>query len=125
MVYMTIFAWLLIGHFIGDWMLQNDWMARSKRGRWWSASCLVHCLVYTSTLVLIAWLSSGRTAAPAQLGLLFMLTLLTHWLIDGFNLAQHWGRAINQTQNETVRIVVDQTMHLLVLGVLVALIFPE
>lgn len=124
MTYMTIFAWLLIGHFIGDWMLQNDWMARNKRGRWWSAPCVVHCLVYTTTLVLIVWLGSGRTAEFTQLALLFVLVLLSHWLIDGFNLAEHWGRVINQTQNENVRIVVDQTMHLLVLGALVALIFP-
>lgn len=124
MTYMTIFVWLLIGHFIGDWMLQNDWMARSKRGRWWSASCVVHCLVYTSTLVLIAWFGSGRTAELTQLAFLFLSTLLTHWLIDGFNLAKHWGRIVNQTQNESVRIVVDQTMHLFVLGVLASLIFP-
>ena len=96
---MTIFAWLFIGHFIGDWMLTNDWMARSKRGRWWSAPCVVHCLVYSVTLVLIAWFGSGRTAEFAQLTLLFTFILLSHWLIDGFNLAQHWGRVINQTQN--------------------------
>lgn len=124
MPYMTIFSWLVIGHFIGDWMFQNDWMAHNKRERWWSAPCVVHCLVYTGTLVLIAWFGSRRAAETAQLAPLFVFTLLTHWLIDGFNLAQHWGRAVNQTQTESVRIVVDQTMHLLVLGVLAALIFP-
>jgi hypothetical protein len=98
-------------------------MARSKRGRWWGAACVVHCLVYTVTLVFVAWLGSGRTVEVAQLTLLFISTLLTHWLIDGFDLAQHWGRIINQTQNESVRVVVDQTMHLLALGILVTLIF--
>lgn len=124
MTYMTLFGWIFIGHFIGDWMFQNDWMARSKRGRWWGAACVAHCLVYTVTLVFVAWLGSGRTVEVAQLALLFVSTLLTHWLIDGFDLAQHWGRIINQTQNESVRIVVDQTMHLLVLGILVTLFFP-
>lgn len=124
MSYMTIFAWLVIGHLIGDWMLQNDWMAHNKRGRWWSAPCVVHCLTYTGTLVLVAWFGSGRTAGFTQLALLFTFSLLTHWLIDGFNLAHHWGRVASQTQTETVRIVVDQTMHLLVLGVMVAHIFP-
>ncbi|HQY94479.1 MAG: DUF3307 domain-containing protein [Caldilinea sp.] len=121
---MTIFAWLIIGHFIGDWMFQNDWMARDKRGRWWSAQCVVHCLVYAGILALVAWLGSGRTLAIGQLSLIFCFILLTHWLIDGFNLAHHWGRIISQTQSDFVRIVVDQTIHLLVLGVTASIFFP-
>lgn len=120
---MTIFSWLLIGHLIGDWMFQNDWMARDKRGRWWSSQCVTHCLVYTVAVVLVAWLGSGLQATAPQLGFAFFVILITHWLIDGFNLAEHWGNLINQTQSSFVRIVVDQTMHLIVLGALASLLF--
>jgi hypothetical protein len=120
---MTPFVWLCIGHLIGDWMLQNDWMARAKRGRPWGAACLTHCLVYTITLTMVycvavagplAWSSAGSVALFA--GLIF----LSHWLIDGANLPWHWGQLMRQTENPTVRLVVDQTMHVIVLAVLVA-----
>lgn len=116
---MSIIAWLFIGHLVGDWMLQNDWMARHKRGRWWSLQCVVHCVVYTIAIIVAGWLGSGFTLTTRQLGALFLFTFLSHWLIDGFNFAAHWGRLINQTDNDFVRIVVDQTMHLIVLALLV------
>lgn len=120
---MSIFAWFFLGHLIGDWMLQTDWMARGKRGRWWSAECILHCFVYTTTVMLTAWFGSRGAISPLQLGLAFSVVLLSHWLIDGFNLAELWGRFINQTRTDYVRIVVDQTMHLVVLGLLAELLF--
>lgn len=113
---MLIFPWLLLGHLIGDWMLQTDWMARNKRGRWWSLECVVHCLVYTVAVASVVWFVDHSAISPSQLGLVFVTILISHWLIDGFNLADLWGRFINQTQADYVRIVVDQTMHLIVLG---------
>ncbi|SRR5690606_2527777 len=123
MAYMTIFSWLLIGHFVGDWMFQNDWMARDKRGRWWSSQCVIHCIVYTVIMLVFAWFGSGQSASATQLGILFSVTIITHWLIDGFNLAEIWGRVVNQTQSDFVRIVVDQTMHIFVLGVTATVVF--
>ncbi len=28
---MTLFTWLTLGHFVGDFVFQNDWMARNKQ----------------------------------------------------------------------------------------------
>ncbi|MCS6825746.1 MAG: DUF3307 domain-containing protein [Caldilinea sp.] len=120
---MSLFAWLLIGHLIGDWMLQNDWMARYKRGRWWSSECIVHCVVYSVSVVLAAWWGGRGLVSELQLVTAFPFLLFSHWLIDGFNLAAWWGRVVNQTQTDFVRIMVDQTMHLIVLGVCVSWIF--
>ena len=39
----------LIGHLIGDFLLQNDWQAMNKKSfklKGWIA-CLVHCILYT------------------------------------------------------------------------------
>jgi len=74
-------------------------------------------------MLAFAWFGSGRTATITQLGLLFSITIFTHWLIDGFNLAEIWGRVVNQTQTDFVRIVVDQTMHIFVLAVTASLVF--
>lgn len=118
---MSVFAWLVIGHLIGDWMFQTDWMARSKRGRWWSIECLVHCLVYTAAVILSAWFGSGGTIPLPRVALLFLAIFISHWLIDGFDLAYWWGRLIQQTKTGYVRIVVDQTLHLIVLGIAASL----
>ena len=118
---MTLFAWLVLAHFVGDWMLQNDWMARAKRGRWWSSECLTHCAVYTGVLTLVFWLASRPTGplTGIQLPLFAACVFISHWAIDGANLPYHWSRLFNQSDLDFVRIVVDQTMHLLVLAVLV------
>lgn len=48
------FADIIIGHFLGDYMLQNDWMAEQKKKHlglgWWC--CSVHCFIYTMTICL-------------------------------------------------------------------------
>jgi hypothetical protein len=39
----------IIGHLVGDYLFQNDWMAMNKKAnslKGWAA-CLVHCLLYT------------------------------------------------------------------------------
>lgn len=104
-------------------MFQTGWMARDKRGRWWSSQCVVHCLIYTSVMLIFAWFGSGQSTTATQLGILFSITILTHWLIDGFNLAEAWSRIVNQTQADFVRVVVDQTMHIFVLGAAAAWLF--
>ncbi len=113
---MSIFGWLVLGHLIGDWMFQTDWMARSKRGRLWSVECVMHCSIYTATVTLTAWFGSRGAMSAVQLGLLFGIVLISHWLIDGLDLAGRWGQLVNQTRIDYVRIVVDQTMHLIVLA---------
>jgi len=43
----------LIGHLIGDFLLQNDWQAMNKKSfklKGWIA-CLVHCILYTVAVV--------------------------------------------------------------------------
>ena len=42
---MTLFEKLLVLHFIGDWILQNQWMAERKTTSW--EVRLVHVLIYT------------------------------------------------------------------------------
>ena len=48
----------LIGHLVGDYILQNDWQAMSKKENslhgWFT--CLVHCVLYTlSVLTFTGW----------------------------------------------------------------------
>lgn len=122
---MTPFAWLVLAHLVGDFMLQNDWMARNKGGHPWGAACICHCLLYCGVLTLTFGVLVFEPAQPVRLAAVAVfagIIFASHWLIDGWRLAAHWGNVFGQTHEPFVRTVVDQTMHLLVLGVAVSLL---
>lgn len=46
----------IIGHLVGDYILQNDWMAKNKKAS--SVPCAVHCCLWTASVCLFAgWVS--------------------------------------------------------------------
>jgi len=111
---MDTLSWLIVGHMLGDWVLQNHWMARGKLSGLTSLPLAVHCNIY-------ALVVSAAVALIAHLTLLHMIAvyavlLFSHWLVDGLQLAKAWGRIGRQSDSELVRIGVDQTFHLLVLA---------
>ncbi len=157
---------LLAGHLVGDYVVQNDWQAANKtnphpgpkprysfeysgvltadrtalderNARWkaedWDGyesrqkawltghlACTVHCLLYT----LAVWACSfwwmpwwGAVACFA-----------VHWPLDRFRLAGRWMRNVSGQKafasgplSPWSIIVVDNTFHLLTLGVIAAL----
>ena len=105
---------LLLGHLLGDYVLQNDWQAANK----WrsSAACTVHCLLYT----LAVWACSFWWLpwwGP-------VVCFLAHWPIDRFRLAGRWMALVGQERFATGPlapwsiIVVDNVGHLLTLGLI-------
>jgi hypothetical protein len=116
---MTLFEWLLVGHLIGDWVFQNDWMAQHKQNGMLNRAILVHCTVYTSVLLLIFFLPS---APPPNLSTFLRIAVyvyFSHWLIDATGMASRWMRFFHQTDAPFMRIAVDQIMHIVVLALLV------
>jgi len=84
------FANLVIGHLIGDYLLQNKWMAMNKSGSSWK--CAVHCLVYTAAVAALTWENLHTWQ-----WVLFIFA--THFPIDRWLLADKWldligGRSI-------------------------------
>jgi hypothetical protein len=65
-------AALLVGHLVGDFLLQNDWMAQNKKTR--TVPCLVHVGFYTFAVCYCA----GWLAYPAA----WLLVGVPHFLID-------------------------------------------
>jgi len=106
---------LLCGHLVGDYLLQNDWMALHKRNN--SFRCLVHCVLYTFAVWLFA---ASWITLP---GLAFCL--ITHFVFDRFGLARRYMRLVGQEQFATGPcapwsiIVVDNTFHLITLALIV------
>lgn len=71
---MLIFLWLLFGHFIADWALQNDFVANNK-GKYWIIM-LAHCMVWTGVLFMImSWFGMAT-----YWKILFLLA--GHWIVD-------------------------------------------
>ena len=125
---MTLFECLLVGHFVGDFLFQNDWMARSKTLS--TFVCLVHVTMYTTvqllSLLFLWGEAHGALAQPYAVQYLTEFALLIaipHFLIDRFKLARLWMR---MGQNEFATgalspwsiIVVDQVLHLACLAFL-------
>jgi len=75
-------AGAMLGHFVGDYLFQNEWMALGKsiKGMPGHIACTVHVLLYTFAIALFTgW-------HP-----LFLLAIaIPHWLIDRWSLGAYW-----------------------------------
>lgn len=122
---------MLLGHLVGDYLLQNNWMALGKskyNGMGW-LTCTVHCLLYSLAVCLLMW---QWTAAW------FAVVFLSHFVLDKFGLPEMYLKMINGRSLERfmenpenkeytpyiglrsgftvlVYVVVDNTMHLLIM----------
>jgi hypothetical protein len=117
---MTTFAWLFIGHLVGDWLLQNDWMAKGKKQGIVTTAGLVHLMIYTLVMLCVFRLSGVADKSFTIYLIVGAVVFVSHWLIDCTSLVDHWMLFYHQSRTEIVRLMVDQTLHLLILAVLVA-----
>ena len=117
---------VLLGHLVGDYLLQNNWMALNKKNR--LSICCAHCFVYTMSIV-VAILPELSTCKNTILisGLIF----LSHILFDYFDIIEHYLRLIrghswmnaladihnnlNIAYTALVQTVADNTAHLLLM----------
>lgn len=107
----------LLGHLVGDYLLQNDWMALNKKAytlKGWTA-CIVHCLLYSIAVCLFTGWLDWR----------FLLVFITHLALDKtmvvvwyMNLTGSFRRIISDKNNPSAiwaYAVVDNTFHLVTL----------
>lgn len=97
----------IIGHLVGDYLLQNDWMALNKKKS--TPRCLIHCWLWTCSVCFFAgWFSL----------IAFTVLLATHFAQDRTNIVAWWMDAIGQKQFRTGPcspwsiIVVDNVWHI-------------
>jgi hypothetical protein len=96
----------IVGHMVGDYLLQNDWMAANKKKR--TLPCAVHCALWASAVVLFAgW------------GMIAWLALfLLHFAQDRTGVVAWWMDLIGQESFRTgplapwSSVVVDNAWHL-------------
>jgi hypothetical protein len=111
----TIFIWLLMGHFLGDWVLQNDWMAKGKKKALFTQAGTVHFVIYTAAIISALWFSGAINRQPVLYAVFGGIVFVSHWLIDATDGVKRWMHFYRQSRLEVVRVMVDQVLHLLVL----------
>lgn len=108
---------LLVGHLAGDYLVQNDWMARNKTSS--HLACLCHCLAYT----FMVWACSSYWMPWWGVVVCFVAHypfdrwrwaayLMTHWSGQA-----HFASPAHPMYPWSV-VVVDNTYHLVTLWVI-------
>lgn len=112
----NILFWGFIFHFVGDYLLQNDWMAQNKTKQ--SLAAAIHATIYSALFLLL-------TDDLWQ----WLIILISHFLIDRFRLAVYWIKLTNWNWNSKnfgysddkpawmavwLMIIVDNAFHILI-----------
>lgn len=115
----ALFVALVLFHFIGDWLLQPDRMAKTKTTNWKVRT--LHVAIYTAVMAIVV-------RDPLWLAWIYV----THWLIDTYYplywfvklRGDAWGKsladfkqAFTTTSGFVVLVAFDQIFHFLTLAV--------
>ena len=102
------FTILTLTHFVSGWFFQPEEWALKKREN--AKPRLFHCIQYTILFIPILYLLKLNFI---WLGWIF----LTHFFIDDYKFINWWNRKLKKEKKtpEWMKIVQDQTLHLLVL----------
>jgi hypothetical protein len=120
-------AGAIIGHMVGDYVLQNDWMATNKsrtdtEDDW--IVCAIHAAIWLACVEFFGGLSQfPNTPHPLEWALACLWLFGTHYLIDRYRLAarsmQYTGQAtFAESLGPWSRIIVDNTWHLVTIWLL-------
>jgi hypothetical protein len=110
---MTLFEWLLVGHLVGDYLLQNRWMAVKKGTHW--PPLLTHAAVYTLAVFLLSLLAGGLTWPG------ILLIFCAHIILDRREFVAFWTSRVTGATAPWLVIMVDQSWHIVVLAIVVLL----
>jgi hypothetical protein len=108
---------VLAGHALGDFLLQNRWLARKKQETWWGL--FLHGAIVTVSIALFTgWLD-----------LRLLLVMTSYLAIDGFGLGKKvWPDLIDQGAPYNsepapmwLRLIMDQAFHIVTYAVVVRL----
>lgn len=90
---MTMIYKLMLCHFLGDYVFQTDFLARTKGENWWHM--IAHCVTYTTTF--FCFFGFDRRIA---------VLLLSHIIIDSA-----------KARYKKINYVSDQLLHIAVMGI--------
>lgn len=113
---MSIFNILLIGHFVGDFLFQTDWMARYKAKRW--IPLLTHSSIYTVVIFLFALVEGGLSY------LAILVVFIGHLILDRGFFVKFWVihiQTATKPNQQWLSVITDQTFHIILLAIAIYL----
>jgi len=102
----------LMGHLVGDYLIQNDWMALNKKKS--TIICTVHCALWATSVCILAWWPLW----------VWPILFITHFIQDRTNLIIKYMNFVGQKQfangpcSPWSIIVVDNVWHIFVIWAL-------
>ena len=131
MLWVEVLVVFIVCHLVGDFLLQTDHQARHKHGGLGRdpvarRALLSHVTVYTLAFVpAIAWVVLTADLSVATGVLLLALVFLPHLVQDDGRVVRRWMLDVKRTDPAVqpgVTVVVDQTMHIVMLFALAVMI---
>jgi hypothetical protein len=105
---MALFDWLLVGHLVGDFLLQPRWMAERKERE--TLPLVIHCVVYTVVVAIFAQLAGGLSISAV------VLVFFSHLFLDRRVFVDFWAHKVTGSGDSNwLKVIYDQTWHLIVL----------
>lgn len=137
---------MFLGHLVGDYLFQNEWMAlnKAKNNKIGWLSAFIHCIIYTLSVCTIMWNFNiywiyivFLTHFPLdkfRIADLYMTYIKGYGLkqyIDDVNNQKEWEYIKSTTGNQMLKggftayvyILTDNTMHLLLMWIGYKLLF--
>lgn len=116
---MTLFESLLLAHLAGDWLLQTEWQALNKDRDW--RAMLTHVVFYHLLVLIVLMLWYGPE--NPYIYLVTVVLAITHAVLDRRRSVAWIMRtlriSVTRPPETWLTIVIDQTLHILLLGVAV------
>lgn len=103
---------IILGHMIGDYLFQSDWMAINKKAKGLKGlvACVTHCFIWALSVYLLGFRDTSQYNV-----LIFALLFLSHFVLDRTNFVKWYCNKTRIMPNPAVwkLIIVDNTLHLL------------
>ena len=119
MSWVSVFASFLVGHMVGDYLLQTDWQARHKRGGLTGdavarRALLTHVTTYTLAFIpVLIWIADNTDAATAVVSA--VLIFIPHLIVDDGRLVRFYLARVKRADGFDLGLAasVDQSFHVL------------
>lgn len=116
---MTLLESLVLTHLLADWLLQNEWQAVNKARNW--VALLSHVAVYHAVLLAVLLYRFGW--GDGRVYLVVGLLAVSHAILDrGWTLVwlmRAFRLIVARKPERWLTLAVDQSIHILLLGLAV------
>lgn len=106
---------IILGHLIGDYLLQSTWMASNKKNKGLKGfiACSVHCMLWSFSVYLLAFYSLVGILNLKAL-IIMVLLFISHFILDRTYIVKWYCNITKIYPNPPVWYIyiVDNTLHI-------------